>query len=183
MKIRTITGWIIFLIIIDQTIKIIIHTFFLETTFDIIPSLFEFKPSFNGHHSWVNSLLYKHFQINIGLWPHIILFLLIEILFFTVYTFFRKNIYGNTKLLDIAFIFQFAGAICAFIGNLIWEKGTLDYIYLKPLFIFDLKDIYLNCCLVLFLVYMHKSRTQTKTLKTRDLSSHIKNWFNRQENT
>ena len=182
MKTKTIIGWIFFLIIIDQIIKIIINTYFLETEFNIIPTILEFKPTFNGHHSWVNSMLYNKFQINIGLLPHIILFILIEIIILAIYFFYKKNIYFHTKLLDIALIFQLTGAICAFIGNLIWEKGTLDYIYLKPLFVFDLKDVYINCSVVLFIVFFEKNRNQIKNVKMRDFFSHVKGLFNRQEN-
>ncbi len=174
MKVRTIISWVFVLIIIDQAIKIIINTFFLETRFEIIPSLLEFKPVFNGHHSYVNSLLYNKYHINIGLWPHIILFLFLEIIVLIFYSCF-KNISNKTKLLDIALIFQLAGWVCALIGNLIWEKGTLDYIYLKPLFVFDLKDVYMNCFVVLFLIYTNKNRVQISTLKIRDIIIHTKN--------
>ena len=179
MKTQKIILWIFLLIIIDQAIKIIINTCFLETTFNIIPAVLEFKPTFNTHHSWVNSLLYNKFQINIGLWPHIILFLIAEIIMLTIYVLLRKTIHNNTKSLDITFIFQFAGVICAFIGNLIWDKGTLDYIYLKPLFVFDLKDVYINCFVVLLLVYMYKNRSQVRTVKTRDIFPCVKSLLKR----
>ena len=182
MKTKTIIGWVLFLIIIDQIIKIIINTYFLETEFNIISTILEFKPTFNGHHSWVNSMLYNKFQINIGLLPHIILFILIEIIIFVIYFFYKKNINGSTKLLDLALIFQLAGAACAFIGNLIWEKGTLDYIYLKPLFVFDLKDVYINCSIVLFIIFFEKNRKHIKNVKIRDFFSLVKGLFDKQEN-
>ena len=168
MKLRTIIFWIFILIIVDQTIKIIIYSFFLESQFEIIPSLFEFKPFFNDKHSYINSLIYKNFNFDIGFWPHIIFFLFGEIAILFLYDFLRNNIFEYKKLLDTAFIFQMSGMICVLIGNLIWKKGTLDYIYLKPLFIFDLKDLYLNCFAVTFLVYAHKSRTRLKVLKMKD---------------
>ena len=174
MKARTIILWIFSLIIIDQIIKIVIYSFFFGTQFEIIPSLFEFKPVFNDKHSYLNVLLYKNFNIDLGLCFHIVLFLLAEIIFLAFYYYMRKNITGNKKLLDIAIIFQSAGLICGLIGNLIWKKGTLDYIYLKPLFVFDLKDVYLNCFPVLFLVYLHKVRSQTKTIKIKDIILYIK---------
>jgi len=164
MKARKLIYWIVLLILIDQAIKIIISSFFLENQFEIIPSLFEFKPIFNDKHSYVNSLLYKNFNIDMGLWFHIVFFLFIEILLLFLYGYCRKNIFENKKLLDVAFIFQIAGVICALIGNLIWEKGTLDFMYLKPLFIFDFKDMYVNCFVILFLIYFHKNRTQMKSI-------------------
>jgi len=175
MKIRTILFWVIILVIIDQIIKIIVHSYFLETRFDIIPQLFEFKPTFNTKHSYFNALLYKHFNIDIGLYAHIIIFLIAEIIILTLYTFFRNIDLKSKKLLDLAFIFQLAGMICAVSGNLIWKKGTLDYIYLKPLFVFDLKDLYLNCFLVLFLIFTLRNDTEIRKKKIKDLVLCIKN--------
>jgi len=179
MKAKTIISWASLLIIIDQAIKIVINTFFLETRFEIIPSLFEFKPVFNIHHSYFNSLLYNKYQINIGLLPHIILFLFAGVIMFMLYNILKKNISNNAKLLDIAIIFALAGFFCGLSGNLIWKKGTLDYIYLKPLFVFDLKDIYINCFAVLFLVYFLKNKPQIDAIKTKDTISYVKNMFNK----
>ena len=176
MKAQTITEWIFLLVIIDQAIKIIIHAFFLETRFEIIPSLLEFKPTFNSHYSYFNSLLYNKYHIDIGLYYHIILYIFAETAVIAIYVTF-KSISKNTKFLDIAFIFQLAGIICVLIGSLIWEKGTLDYIYLKPLFVFDLKDIYLNCFAVFFLISAHKNKTQMKTVRMKDIPAYVKNWL------
>ena len=177
MKTHKLIFWIVLLIVIDQTVKIIINSFFLGVQFDIIPPLFEFKPTFNDKHSYVNDLLYKNFNIDMGLWFHIILFLFIGIIIFILYDYYRNNIFGNKKLLDAAFIFYAAGFICAFIGNLIWKKGTLDFIYLKPLFIFDFKDLYVNCFVVLFLGYMYKNSVQIRTVKIKDIVIYIENKF------
>ena len=177
MKAQKMVYWIFLLILIDQAVKIIINSFFLETQFDIIPSLFEFKPSFNNKHSWVNALLYKHFNINIGLWVHLILFLFTGITVLSFYYYCRNNIVEKKKLLDVAFIFSIAGIICALIGNLIWKKGTLDYIYLKPLFVFDLKDLYIDCFVVLFFIYVHKNKTQMKTIKIKNIITYIRDNF------
>ncbi len=46
MKKRQILFWIIFLIAIDQAVKIIINAYFLDVNFEIIPGLLEFKPVF-----------------------------------------------------------------------------------------------------------------------------------------
>ena len=175
MKPQKIILWIFLLIVIDQVIKIIINSFFFEVRFEIIPSLFEFKPIFNDKHSYGNVLLNKHFNVNVGLLPHIIVFLSAQIIILSIYGCFRSNISENKKLLNAVIIFQIAGFVCGLIGNLIWEKGTLDYIYLKPLFVFDLKDLYLNSFTVLFLIYLHKNRTKIKTLKIKDVVVYVKN--------
>jgi uncharacterized protein YacL len=182
MKTRKIIFWIILLIVIDQAIKIVINSFFLEVRVEIIPSLFEFRPVFNDKHSYFNSLLYSNFNINLGLVFHLFLFLLAGIIFVILHRFLRKNISENKKLLDTAFVFATAGLICGLIGNLIWEKGTLDYIYLKPLFIFDLKDLYINCFVILFLVYFLKNRHQINELqKTKNGIDYIKELFKNKE--
>lgn len=43
------------------------------------------------------------------------------------------------------------GLICALIGNPIWKKGTLDFLYLKHPFVLYLKDTYIDIGLLLFL--------------------------------
>jgi len=166
MNVRKIIFLICLLIIIDQTIKIVIYSFFMEIRFEIIPSLFEFRPFFNVNHTYVNDLLYKYFNINLGLLFHIVLFLFILIIFIpSLWLAFRNNIHKNKILLDVAFSFITAAAICAISGNLIWQKGTLDYIYLKPLFIFDLKDLYSNVFLILLIVYTFKNKAELKKVK------------------
>ncbi len=170
MKTQTIITWILILVIIDQSIKIIIYNFYGEINFDIIPSLIEFKPTFNVKHSWVNTLLNKNFGINVGLLPHVILYLLIGILVPMYFSYFRNKIFNNKKLIDIATIFMMAAILCALIGNIIWKKGTLDFIYLKPLFVFDLKDIYSDFGVVIFLIYAFKNRDRlTGSMKIRDV--------------
>lgn len=140
MKVKVILAWVVLLVFMDQVIKIVINTYYLESHFEIIPSLVEFMPVFNDKHSYVNNLLNKYLNIDVGLWAHLAVFLFMEtaVLFFY---FLLRSKSVQTKLLDIALVFQVASLLCALSGNLIWENGTLDYIYLKPLFVFDLKDV------------------------------------------
>ena len=175
MKIRTIVLWTTILVIIDQIVKIIVNSYFLESRFDIIPSLFEFRPTFNTKHSYVNVLLSQYFDINIGLLPHIFLFLLIVIGSFIFYGYFRNSNLRYKRLLDFEFVFLLASIICAFSGNLVWEKGTINYIYLKPLFIFYLKDLYNNCFVVLFYIFTFKNKTEFRKMKLNDVVLYIKN--------
>lgn len=180
MKAQTILTWILFLTILDQGIKILIYNLFGGMQFEIIPSLIEFKPTFNVQHSWVNSLLNDNLGINVGLLPHIILYLLIGILVPTYFSYFRSNIPRNKKLIDVAIVFIMAAVLCALIGNVIWKKGTLDYIYLKPLFVFDLKDVYIDFGVALVLIYVFKNRDQFKhPIKTRDVFLYAKNKLKR----
>lgn len=135
MKTSKVCLLILLLVIIDQVIKIVINNYFLDIRFDIIPGLFEFKPTFNDRYLYINHL----FDLNIGFWGVILLNCFAFLIIFAFYSVFRNRI-SNTKLLDIAFNVLYAGLISAFIGTVFWN-GCLDYIYLKPLFVFDLKDI------------------------------------------
>lgn len=168
MKTRTVILWIAILIIIDQLIKVIITTCFGESQFEIIPSLLEFHPTYNEKHSYVNSLLNKHFGINVGLLPHLVLYFVLGILISIHLFYFRNKIQSNAKLLDISIIFMVAAASCTLVGNLVWEKGILDYIYLKPLFVFDLKDTYADISIVFFVLYAFKNRKELKSIKSKD---------------
>jgi hypothetical protein len=172
MKTQTIISWIIILIIIDQAVKIIINAFFFECNFEIIPSLLEFRPVFNQLHSYVNFLLHDNFNINMGLFFHLIILLLSMAIITGMYDFFKSI--TNSKLLDWGFILYVAGWSCALIGNLIWAKGTLDYIYLKPLFVFDLKDLYVDGFIFLLIFTLIKNKSEIKDIKMNDFISHIK---------
>lgn len=162
------------LITIDQVIKIVIYNYFLETNFVIIPSLFEFAPTFNGKHSYANVLLHENFNIDLGLWIHVIFFMIFQAFILLLYDFLRSKLTKDSRILDFAIVLQLSAMICALIGNLIWEKGVLDYIYLKPLFVFDLKDLYNTCFIVIFPLTLLIYRKQFDSIKMGDLIKHPK---------
>lgn len=170
MKTKTILLLILFLIALDQAVKLIIYNYFFDYNFDIIPGLLEFTPVFNDKHSYVNVLLDQHLGVNMDLWIHLLIFLFAELIILTLYGFFR-TFSEKTKLLDLSITFQIAGLVCALVGNLIWQQGTLDFIYLKPLFVFDLKDVYVNCFIVLFFIYLQKNKEKLKNAKLKDIKS------------
>lgn len=169
--------WILLLTLIDQLIKIIIYNYFMEYQFEIIPSLLEFKPVFNANYSHLNDVLSKKFNLNIGFSPHIILYFILQIIVIHIYISFRIKL-NNTfvRILDIAIVFQISSLICALIGNIFWAKGVLDYLYLKPLVIFDLKDIYASTFVLLFLIYTIRNREQMKNinLDAKDVIGYLK---------
>ncbi len=171
MKTRTILIWVIALFAVDQVIKIVIDRYFLDVNFDILPPLFYFRPYFNDEYSWVNGL----FRLGMGFWAHIALFLLVAVIFVVLYDS-LKTASGNSKTVNIAFIFGFAGFLSSLVCTVFWD-GCLDYIYLKPLFIFDLKDLYIDCFVIIFLLYYFKNRKYLSTFKFRDINQHIKNRF------
>lgn len=151
---------ILFLIILDQSIKIILNAYFLDTRFSIINSVLEFKPVFNVDYSYLNNL----FKLKIGLFPHIVFLLIMQILLIFLWGFF-KSAKLSTTLFDVAFIFVEAAFLCGFISFIFWKKGCLDFIYLKPLFVFDFKDLYVDCFLILFLIYLLKDKTKINSCK------------------
>jgi len=165
MKIKTVILWICLLVILDQGIKVVINTWFLDTRFTIIPSLFEFYPKFNYNHSYVNDL----FNFGISKWVHLIIFILIPLFYIPIYAGMRASSHRK-KLVDWAAIFAFSGIICAIVGQIFW-KGVLDFIYLIPLFVFDFKDIYINVFVVLFILSLLK---YPKLITERRVGNYLK---------
>jgi len=94
---------------------------------------------------------------------------------FIFYGYFRNTNFKSKRLLDFAFVFLLASIICGLLGNLVWENGTLDYIYLKPLFIFDLKDLYNNCFVVLFCIFAVKNNKEIRKMKLKDAAIYFEN--------
>jgi hypothetical protein len=161
------------MIIIDQLIKVIINKYYLNTKFEIVPSLLEFKPTFNDKYNYFNFLLSSYWNINIKLWIHIITLFIGLIVMLLIYDY-LQSISKKSKLLNLSFIFWLAGISCTFIGWVFWEKGVLDYIYLKPLFVFDLKDLYLDSFICLLLIYLHKHKKEWKSDSTHHMINHMK---------
>jgi lipoprotein signal peptidase len=144
--------------------------------FEIIPSLLEFDPTFNDKYNYLNALLNFYLHINIPFGVLITAFLIGLIVMIVIYDY-LKSIAKKTKLLNLTFILGISGSSCTLIGWLFWEKGVLDYIYLKPLCIFDLKDLYINCFVCLLLVFLHKHKKQWQSDSTRNMINHMKNYL------
>ena len=153
MKTSKIIALIVLLVLLDQIIKIVIYNYYLDCNFSIIPSLLEFKPVFNNKGTYFAILL----KINGYVFNAIQAFFqfLLSCLMVVLYIFMKKA--GNsTKVFEWFLIFGQSSLICYFVSILFWEKGVLDFIFLKPYFIFDLKDIYGSCFICLLFVVMHK---------------------------
>ena len=170
MKTKTVLLWAIALFVIDQVIKMMINRYFLDVNFDIIPPLFYFKPKFNIQYSYVNYL----FRLGWGFWTHVIMRCFAVIIIVCLYDLF-KTISGNAKIINIAFILGFAASFSALSDNIFWG-GSLDYIYLKPLFIFDLKDLYIDTFVILFLLYFIKNKKHLSSFN-KEVTNYFKNRF------
>lgn len=156
MRIENKRTWLgaAFLIAAEQLIKIVINNNYLDKKFAIIPTLLYFEPMFNRRYSWVNSML----QLGIGKWIHIAIVLILTILICLLYHYLNNN-FEISKVINVMFIFLFSGAVCSLIDKLFWN-GSLDYIMVKGLFTFDLKDVYINvfnALLIISLVFNNKT--------------------------
>ncbi|MDR2918564.1 MAG: signal peptidase II [Tannerella sp.] len=169
MRIRTVILWTIVLVVVEQVIKLIISTNYRDINFEIIPSLLEFKPVLNDKSFYWLSLM----NIDVGRWARMATAIILTGVL-CLYYFCMRTISEKGKLIDVTFIFGFAGLLCSLCDN-IFFGGSWDYVYLKPLFIFDLKDLYLNCFVILFMIFCTKNHATIKNVKIKDIVSLAKN--------
>lgn len=146
MRYKNLFLWVVLLVAIEQFIKLIIRAYYMEVGFEIIPPLFYFLPKVNTNYSYINDLL----GLGISKTTHIVTAIIGFLIILFLHDFFRTILTTTNKLRNTAFAFGLSGILCVLIDNA-FLGGSLDYIYLKPLFIFDLKDIYLNCFVFLML--------------------------------
>ena len=171
MKTKIVLLWALVLFVADQIVKVVIDRFCISVKFDIIPPLFYFKPTFNHQYSWINGL----FGLGMGYWAHIFIYFCVAIIFVLLYDL-MKTISDNKKIVNIAFIFGFAGVTSSFFGTVVWN-GCLDYIYLKPFTVFDLKDLYANTFIILLLLYYLKNYRYLSRFKIKDINAHYTNRY------
>ncbi|NLN07328.1 MAG: signal peptidase II [Firmicutes bacterium] len=136
------------LIVLDQGIKLVINRYYLKADLPLLEPWFYFRPMFNRDYSWINSL----FQLGIGKEMHIVFVLFVLVFVFCLYRYIVKN-FPSTALINITFSMLFAGGICSLLDKVFWN-GSLDYIYLRGFFTFDLKDVFINSALGLFLLML-----------------------------
>jgi signal peptidase II len=139
------------LIFIDQCIKLIINFFFFNSSFEIIKNFLSFTPIINSNGSWLNARFGT--SISFSLLNSINIIALV--LFIELYRYIIKN-NKNNFFSNICFIFIFSGAFCSLIDKLFYG-GSLDFIGISNLFIADIKDIYINIGILLFIVYIYNS--------------------------
>ena len=160
------------LILIDQFIKIYINNNLMNVEFYIFKDVLGFKPILNTSYSWINSLM----DFGIGLLSHITFNILALLISLIIYDFIRQK-QNDSKIVKLTFVFWFAGSICSTIDRIFW-RGSLDYIYLKNLFTFDLKDVYITiveAILISSLIFnFNKIRRIDDKLLYRDFKSYMK---------
>ena len=151
------------LIVIEQAIKIVINANFLDKRFPILPPFLYFEPMFNRHYSWFNSML----QLGIGKWLHIAVVAIMSILIFLFYQYINKE-FGIHTITNAMFAFIFSGAMCSLVDKVVWD-GSLDYILVRGLFIFDLKDVYINVFIGLLILSMLLKNKVLKQMEDKNI--------------
>jgi signal peptidase II len=148
-RVRKGINWIFLLLAlaVDQGIKAYLFSTEWESlSMALIEPVFYIEPTHNtrGSYLWV--------LLKIDRVPHlvnIILFSLVGALIIEVWRFYVRR--KRNSFWINAFIHLFlAGLLANLIDNAFWG-GSLDYVTIKPLYTFDLKDLYITLC-ELFLV-------------------------------
>jgi signal peptidase II len=170
-KLKTI-GPVLLLVLIDQAIKIYISNNLMNKKFYIFNNILGFKPYINLEYSWLNSIS----NLGISFLTHVVFNTLILLISFVVFRFIKVK-YNEDKIVNGSFIFLFAGELCSLIDKIGWG-GSLDYILLKGLFIFDLKDVYVSLfevTVVLCFLFNYKGlRKSNDKMIYNEIKSYIK---------
>lgn len=152
----------IVLMLLDQGIKIIIKSFFFESQFTIINEFLYFTPIINKDGSWINARFDTGFSFAFLIAINIIaLVLFAEIYRYFVYCNNNKSSFFE----DACFLFIFSGALCSLIDKLFYG-GSLDFMNLGQLFVADIKDIYINLGLFLFIISIYKNGFLSSNIST-----------------
>lgn len=168
----------VFLMLLDQGLKLIIKSKFFNFYFEIIPSFISFNPIINTHGSWLNA----RFNFNVSFSILILINAISLILFIEIYRY-NKSLNNKNFWSDMCFTFIFSGALCSFIDK-VFYGGSLDFIGISNLFIADIKDIYINIGLLFFIMACYKSgffSNEEETTLKDDLNS-LKNFLRFMQN-
>lgn len=138
---------ILCLVLLDQMIKIIISTAFMQYNINIFGDWVRFKPILNVHLSWGGN------YINILSNPVVLVLLNLLVLFifvsgYLLYKTKRKTISFSVRIIMACGI---AGCCCSLLDKLFWG-GSLDFIQIPGFFTFDLKDCYLSAAEALLVI-------------------------------
>lgn len=136
-------------LIIDQGIKLIIKKWFFNKEVILIKDILSFDPIINSQGSWLNA----RFGAGVS-FGALIVFNIIGLLL--IVELYRYGLSKNMKCfwLDFAFIFMFSGAVCSLIDK-VFYGGSLDFIGIIPLFVADIKDIYICLAIFFFVLFFY----------------------------
>ena len=137
---------ILCLVLIDQIIKIIISSVFMQYRFDIVDNFARFNPTINTDLSWAGN--YIHIFSNLPV--TVLLSLFVLFLFISGYLLYISKRKTSSFSAKVIIGFGVAGCLCSLSDKIFWGS-SLDFIQITS-FIFDLKDCYLTVAVVLFAV-------------------------------
>lgn len=165
MRNLKLTSFIGILVLADQCIKLYIKNNLFHARINLLGDFVQLEPMINTKYSWVNSML----DLGINKAFHIIMVILAIFIIFVVFKF-VTTMYLNNKIINSLFILLISGAICSLSDKLFWG-GSLDYIKLKGLFTFDLKDVYVSAFEVLIVCLLIINYKSLKEISNRKLLS------------
>ncbi|MFA8300556.1 MAG: signal peptidase II [Hyphomicrobiales bacterium] len=144
---------ILLLIIIDQGSKIKLFSMdYMTMNIPLIEPSFYLRPIQNTHGSYFASLL----NLDVPKFLYFILYIIISFLFFKAYRFYVKKKQNSIWLKSFITLF-ISGVLCVAIDNGYWG-GSLDFIFINPLYIFDIKDIYLTSAILCLVVELYNNK-------------------------
>lgn len=138
---------ILALTLIDQIVKVVISISFMQYDFDIVPHLLRFNPKLNVNLSYVGNFI----DAFSNLYFMIFLNILVIFVLLSGYMLYKAKGKQNALASNLIMTCGMAGSICSLIDKLFWG-GSLDFLQIPGMFIFDLKDCYLTVAVVVFVI-------------------------------
>ena len=135
------------LVLIDQMVKIVISKVFMKYEFDIIAKVLRFNPELNTRLSYAGNF----FELLSSPFVTILLNVFVLFLFLSGYMLYQAKRAHTSFWVKMIMICGISGCLCSLIDKVFWG-GSLDFLQIPTLFIFDLKDCSLTVAEVIFVV-------------------------------
>ncbi len=162
---------VLLLVLIDQSIKILISSYWMDREINILGNILGFKPYINVEYSWINAIS----NMGVGLLVHVIVNVVLLLVFSIIFDFIQERGITNTYV-NCIFAFVLAGGSCSLIDKVAWG-GSLDYVLLKGFFIFDLKDVYLSVFEIMIILALIINYKGLRNVKERVIFKEFKAYF------
>lgn len=143
---------VVLLVSLDVVSKLIIDTFFMNTSFSLLDGFISFHPYLNTDSMSLFNGLLLDFDISLG---SLILFNIILLILMIPIYLYLKSIDFKNLYLHLMLVFLVSGSVASTIDRLIWG-GSLDFLLISN-YIIDLKDIYLFLSIIVAVIYLFKS--------------------------
>lgn len=156
-------GSLLALVGLDHGIKLVIFLIGVDKiNYQIVPNLIYLQPKYNLYGSYLGSL----FSIKFSNLSYIVLYIIVGFLLVEGYNFYvtRNN---ETFWSSSFYLMVLAGIVASGFDKVFWGK-TLDTLYIKPLFVCDLKDFYITFALFFIAVQVFKEESTPKKTTLKD---------------